>query len=77
LLLHALRERMGDAAFFRLLQDWTRRYQYGHASTEDFIALAEAVSREELDAFFTAWLDTVWTPERVAELAPGGLPPDS
>ncbi|MCD6059215.1 MAG: peptidase rane alanine aminopeptidase, partial [Thermomicrobiales bacterium] len=75
LLLHALRERMGDAAFFRLLQDWTRRNQYGHAGTRDFIALAEEVSGEELDAFFVAWLDTPWTPERVAELAPDGAQP--
>jgi len=75
LLLHALRERMGDAAFFRLLQEWTRRNQYGHASTQDFIALAEEVSREDLDPFFAAWLDTPWTPERVAELAPEGVPP--
>jgi aminopeptidase N len=70
LLLHALRERMGDAAFFRLLQEWTRRNQYGHADTQDFIALAKEVSQEDLDAFFAAWLDTPWTPERVAELAP-------
>jgi aminopeptidase N len=32
---------MGDAAFFRLLQEWIRRNQYGHAGTQDFIALAE------------------------------------
>jgi aminopeptidase N len=75
LLLHALRERMGDAAFFRLLQEWTRRNQYGHAGTQDFIALAEEIAQEELDAFFTAWLDTPWTPERVAELAPEGAQP--
>ena len=42
-----------------------------------FIALAEEISQEDLDAFFTAWLDTPWTPERVAELAPRGMPPDS
>jgi hypothetical protein len=66
---------MGDAAFFRLLQEWTRRNQYGNANTDDFIALAEEVSQEDLDPFFTAWLDTPWTPERVAELAPEGAQP--
>jgi len=75
LLLHALRGRMGDAAFFQLVQEWTRRNQYGHASTQDFIALAEEVSREELDTFFAAWLDTPWTPERVAELVLEGAQP--
>jgi aminopeptidase N len=75
LLLHALRERMGDEAFFRLLQEWTRRNQYGHANTDDFIALAEEVSQEDFDDFFAAWLDTPWTPERVAALAPEGVSP--
>jgi aminopeptidase N len=70
LLLAALRERMGDDAFFRLLQEWTGRHRHGHADTQDFVALAEEVAQEELDAFFVAWLETPWTPERVAALVP-------
>ncbi len=52
----ALRAQVGDAAFFRILQTYTQHYRYGNASTAEFIALAEAVSGQELDALFTAWL---------------------
>jgi hypothetical protein len=75
LLLHALRERIGDAAFFRLLQEWTSRYRHGNANTDDFIALAEEIAAEDLEPFFTEWLETPWTPERVAELALEGAQP--
>ena len=67
LLLDDLRQQLGDATFFALLQEWAKRYQYSNATTEDFIALAEEVSGEDLDAFFTEWLYTPWTPERVAD----------
>jgi aminopeptidase N len=67
---HELRERLGDAAFFQLLQEWAARYRYSTATTEDFIALAEEVSGEDLKAFFTDWLYTPWTPERVADRFP-------
>jgi aminopeptidase N len=68
--LHELRQRLGDEAFFRLLQEWAARYRYSTATTDDFIALAEEVSGEDLDAFFTDWLYTPWTPDRVADRFP-------
>ena len=52
-LLHELRERLGDETFFRLLREWAARYRHSNATTEDFIALAKEVSGEDLDAFFT------------------------
>jgi aminopeptidase N len=70
LVLHELRERLGDETFFRLLQEWAARYRYSNATTDDFIALAEEVSGEDLDAFFTDWLYTPWTPDRVADRFP-------
>lgn len=70
LVLHELRERLGDETFFRLLQEWAARYRYSTVTTEDFIALAEDVSGEDLDAFFTDWLYTPWTPDRVADRFP-------
>ncbi|MBW3632684.1 MAG: M1 family metallopeptidase [Chloroflexi bacterium] len=69
-MLHELRERLGDETFFRLLQEWAARYRYSTATTADFIALAEEMSGEELDAFFTDWLYTPWTPDRVADHFP-------
>ena len=56
LTLHALRKQVGDDAFFRILQTYTSRYQYGNASTADFRAVAEAVSGQDLAPLFQAWL---------------------
>jgi aminopeptidase N len=56
LTLHALRERIGDAAFFTLLRTYADTYRNGNARTEDFIALAEEIGGQNLDAFFEAWL---------------------
>jgi len=54
--LQALRVKIGDDAFFRLLRSWYAAYRYGNATTADFIALAESVSGQQLDAFFHVWL---------------------
>jgi hypothetical protein len=56
LTLHALRKEIGDPAFFNLLRTYTDTYQYGNATTEDFIALAEAISGQELDDLFDEWI---------------------
>jgi len=56
LTLHALRLKVGDDAFFRILREFYARYRNGNAATADFIALAEEVSGLELDDFFQAWL---------------------
>jgi aminopeptidase N len=58
LTLEALRLRLGDELFFRLLRVYTERFRYGNASTADFIALAEEISGNDLGAFFTSWLYT-------------------
>ena len=68
--LHELRQRFGDETFFSLLREWATRYRHSNATTANFIALAEEVSGEDLDAFFTDWLYTPWTPERVADHFP-------
>jgi aminopeptidase N len=56
--LQALREKIGDATFFPLLKTWTATYRHGNASTQQFIALAEQMSGQDLGAFFDAWLFT-------------------
>ena len=56
LTLHALRLKVGDAAFFRILKEWFLRHKNGNASTADFIALSEEISGQDLDGFFQAWL---------------------
>ncbi|MEU4833241.1 M1 family metallopeptidase [Streptosporangium sp. NPDC023615] len=56
--LHALRQRIGDPAFFRLLREWAAEHRYGNVTTPQFIALAERISGRDLDALFDAWLFT-------------------
>jgi aminopeptidase N len=54
--LQALRVRVGDPVFFRILRTYAARYRFGNATTADFIADAEKTSGQDLRAFFTAWL---------------------
>jgi aminopeptidase N len=54
--LHALRGKIGDAAFFHLLKDWAATHRYGNASTADFIRQAQSVSGMDLTHFFDVWL---------------------
>src|SRR3954470_10307469 len=64
--LEALRERIGDAKFFAVLRQWYAGHRYGNASTPEFVALAERISRQDLGAFFDTWL---YQPAK-----PAGLP---
>jgi aminopeptidase N len=54
--LQALRVKVGDRTFFRILRKWYSQNRYGNVSTSDFIRLSERESRRNLDAFFDAWL---------------------
>lgn len=56
--LHALRQRIGDPAFFTLLKTWNADHKYGYVTTEEFVALAEKISGKQLDDLFNAWLFT-------------------
>src|SRR4249920_3887458 len=62
--LEALREKVGDAAFYATLRDWVAQHRYGNASTQQFIALAEVDSGAQLDRFFNAWLFASRRPPR-------------
>jgi aminopeptidase N len=54
--LEALRQEVGDDAFFATLKAWSADYRYSNASTQDFITLAEAQSGRQLDGLFDTWL---------------------
>ncbi|MDQ1053816.1 aminopeptidase N [Arthrobacter sp. SORGH_AS 212] len=54
--LHALRARIGDAAFFAGAAEWLDRYANSSATTGDFEAVMEEASGQQLDAFFNDWL---------------------
>jgi aminopeptidase N len=54
--LQALRERVGDDAFFRIMREWAQSNRFGNVTTPQFIALAERVSGMNLQHFFDVWL---------------------
>jgi aminopeptidase N len=63
--LEALREKIGDLAFFQLIRDWATRNRYGNVTTPEFIARAEKWAGRDLTQFFDAWIyqdakPTVW-----------------
>jgi aminopeptidase N len=56
--LQVLRNRVGDDAFFDIAKAWVREQGGGTGTTEQFIALSERISGQQLDDLFDAWLFT-------------------
>lgn len=54
--LQALRIRVGDPVFFRILATYVADHRFGNATTADFVHTAESVSRDDLGSFFQTWL---------------------
>jgi aminopeptidase N len=54
--LQALRKRIGDQTFFKLLRTWTAQHKYGSVTTEEFVQLSEKLSGKQLGDLFDAWL---------------------
>jgi aminopeptidase N len=63
LVLYALQQEVGDETFFKILQTYAKRFQYGNAGTDEFIAVAEEVSGQDLTSFFETWLFSRTLPE--------------
>jgi aminopeptidase N len=56
LTLNALRQRVGDQVFFEIIRTYFQRFKDSNATVEDFIALANEVSGEDLTDLFDVWL---------------------
>jgi aminopeptidase N len=54
--LHMLRGLLGDDVFFQGIRTFYQRHLHQAVLTEDFQAVMEEVSRQDLDWFFTQWL---------------------
>ncbi|MDX6586986.1 MAG: hypothetical protein QOI31_1459 [Solirubrobacterales bacterium] len=54
--LEVLREEIGDADFFEVLETWAQDNEYGNASTEDLYDLIEAVTGSPRPDSFDDWL---------------------
>ncbi|CAM3603069.1 M1 family metallopeptidase [Nocardioides zeicaulis] len=65
--LQALRNRVGDATFWKIIRTWIREQRGGNGSNEEFEATATRVSGVDLSGFFTAWLHTPSKPARTAD----------
>ena len=56
MVLQALREQVGDKAFFTTLKAWARDRKDGNGTSAQFVSLAERVSGQDLTELFDAWL---------------------
>jgi aminopeptidase N len=54
--LHMLRRRLGDEAFFRGLRDYYNKHREANASTEDLRGALEKASGQDLRDFFKRWI---------------------
>jgi len=61
--LHMLRYVIGEEAFWQVMPQYYAAFAYGHATTQDFQAVAETVHGAELEWFFDEWVYEPWHPE--------------
>ncbi|MGW2920883.1 M1 family aminopeptidase [Streptomyces angustmyceticus] len=62
LVLYALRQKIGPAAFDRLERAWVERHRDGVADTSDFVQLSSEIAGQNLTGFFQDWLYGERTP---------------
>lgn len=53
--LHMLRQKVGDRAFWEGIRTYYQQYKFGNAYTDDFKEVMERISGQELDDFFQQW----------------------
>ncbi len=71
--LHMLRRKIGDQAFWKGIRTYYRRYQLKNALTDDLRVVMEEVSGQDLRPFFDQWLRQPGFPDlEVKWSAPGG-----
>ena len=63
MVLHMLRWRVGDDAFFSTLRELISGHAWGTLTTDAFRELFEDVTGKDLDGFFLQWTETNITPE--------------
>jgi len=63
LVLNMLIDLLGEGVFFRGLEEFFRKHQYGAASTNDFINTFKEISGKNLRTFFKNWFDSYTLPE--------------
>ncbi|MET9515379.1 M1 family metallopeptidase [Streptomyces sp. NPDC002994] len=56
MVIHKIREAVGDDAFFDIVRGWTAAHRHGNASTDDFTAYVERKSGKDLKDVWDTWL---------------------
>ena len=79
-IMHMLRRRMGDDAFFKFLAELRRRYEFKPVSSADFQALARelrprGLAEEGIDAFFDNWVYATGIPTLKLRYMVSGVAP--
>ncbi|MEE1755640.1 M1 family metallopeptidase [Streptomyces sp. SP18CS02] len=64
MVLHKVRQAVGDDAFHRVLQGWPATYRHSNASTEDFTRYVEAETGKDLTDLWDTWLYGTDRPSR-------------
>ena len=72
LAMHALRRRIGDDSFYRMLSGWPAQYKGGNASWAEFELFVTNLSGQNLSVFFDDWFRSTKIPADV-DLYPGRL----
>ncbi|MFE7778627.1 M1 family metallopeptidase [Streptomyces sp. NPDC057445] len=56
MVLHKIRQAVGDDTFFGILRGWAQTHRHGNASTDDFTAYVEKESGKDLTTLWDTWL---------------------
>ncbi|MFG2721356.1 M1 family metallopeptidase [Streptomyces sp. NPDC048416] len=56
MVVHKIREAVGDAAFYPLLQGWLRAHRHANASTTDFTRFVDEAAGHRLSTVWSTWL---------------------
>jgi hypothetical protein len=56
LFFHALHQELGDEVFRSVLHEYLEQYRWDVATPDDFLAVAESVSGQDLDGLYSQWI---------------------
>ncbi len=66
--LHALRLKVGDDIFFKIMSTYYDRFKYSNAATTDFVSVASEISGQDLAEFLNHWLFDETVPAKPAQI---------
>ncbi|MEU0372591.1 M1 family metallopeptidase [Streptomyces sp. NPDC006283] len=56
MVLHRVRQAVGDEVFFGIVRGWAEKYRHSNASTDDFVGFVEKESGKDLTELWDVWL---------------------